>query len=199
MTSSTLLRTLSLVAVLGAALCLSPAHAQGKPAGVGGGKPAGVGGGKPAGVGGGGGGGVAPVTTLKAVLAQLQQNQAAIVQAGKDLVSAAQAILVLDDATLDLLEADLEAAYDSAKDQFEALDPADQTDANLRSLIVTAINQVWPLYTTDAGQLAALGTAAQAFADTVSPLEIARLDLLAQLKAAAKAQGAAKRAAKGKP
>lgn len=185
MTPSTLLRALALLS----ALCISTAHAQGKPAGVGGGKPAGVGGGKPAGV---GGGGVAAVSSLKAIQAQLKQNQASIVQAGKDLVSAAQAVLALDEATLDLLEQDLEAAYDSAKDQFEALAPADQTDANLRPLIVAAINQVWPLYTTDAGQLAALGTAAQAFADTVSPLEIARLGLRAQRKALPKGKSGTK-------
>jgi hypothetical protein len=110
---------------------------------------------------------------------QLRANRDAAAQAGRDLLAAAQLLLNLPQAQLDTLELDLEAAFEAAKTAFEALPAVDQTEANLKPLIMAELAKVWPNYTVDAAQLATLDMYAQTFTDAVAPLEIALIAIRA--------------------
>lgn len=110
---------------------------------------------------------------------QLRANRDAAAQAGRDLLAQAQLLLNLPEAQLDTLELDLEAAFEAAKTAFEALAAVDQTEANLKPLIMAELQKVWPNYTADATQLATLDTYAQTFVDAVARLEIALIAIRA--------------------
>ena len=87
------------------------------------------------------------MTDFRAQRAPLQDQ---VKVCGQDYLAALKLALNLDDAGIDALEVQLDAAYEVAEDRFELLPDADQLHATLRTYILEELKKVTDGATADA-------------------------------------------------
>ena len=106
---------------------------------------------------------------------------------GQDYLTAVGTALQLDEAGLDAIETQLDAAWDLAEDRFELLPDADQVQATLRTYILEELKTVTDGATADAGIRATLDAASVTFVDGVLPIKAQISTLRSDTKAAIRA------------
>ena len=126
-------------------------------------------------------------TMLSDFRTQRRALQDQIKAAGQTYLDGVAVALQLDEAGIDALETQLDAAWELAEDRFEALDDADQLPATLRSYILEELKKVTDAATADAAIQAQLDALSTAFVDAVLPVKAQLSTLRSDTRAAIKA------------
>jgi hypothetical protein len=102
---------------------------------------------------------------------QRKALQGQVKTCNKDYMTAVGLALALDEAGLDALETQLDAAWELAEDRFEALPDADQLPATLRAYILEELKTVTDAATADAAVQAQLDGYSTTFVDCILPIK----------------------------